>query len=146
MEMSTGVSLLRTAQSLLTGRTIENMIKIWPESSLLRLHRLTSPEPIFLVRTKNGTWWRVRPNVRHVAPLWSSSSHAEVRPKYIVTVLQHKKWVWSWNTTIAHCRLTDGTVRKSHRILTVTCLIWFFTFHQQSFSHIGTGLPGLNQY
>ena len=26
------------------------------------------------------------------------------------------------------------------------CLIWFFTSHQQSFSYIGTGLPGLNQY
>ena len=25
-------------------------------------------------------------------------------------------------------------------------LIWFFTSHQQSFSYIGTGLPGLNQY
>ena len=25
-------------------------------------------------------------------------------------------------------------------------LIWFFTSHQQSFSFIGTGLPGLNQY
>ena len=26
------------------------------------------------------------------------------------------------------------------------CLIRFFTSHQQSFSHIGTGLPWLNQY
>ena len=26
------------------------------------------------------------------------------------------------------------------------CLIWFLTSHQQSFSYIGTGLPGLNQY
>ena len=26
------------------------------------------------------------------------------------------------------------------------CLIWFFMSHQQSFSYIGTGLPGLNQY
>ena len=26
------------------------------------------------------------------------------------------------------------------------CLFWFFTSHQQSFSYIGTGLPGLNQY
>ena len=26
------------------------------------------------------------------------------------------------------------------------CLILFFTSHQQSFSYIGTGLPGLNQY
>ena len=26
------------------------------------------------------------------------------------------------------------------------CLIWFFTSHQQSFSYIGTGLPGSNQY
>ena len=26
------------------------------------------------------------------------------------------------------------------------CLIWFFTAHQQSFSYVGTGLPGLNQY
>ena len=26
------------------------------------------------------------------------------------------------------------------------CLIWFFTFHQQSFSYIKTGFPGLNQY
>ena len=26
------------------------------------------------------------------------------------------------------------------------CLIQFFTSHQQSFSLIGTGLPGLNQY
>ena len=25
-------------------------------------------------------------------------------------------------------------------------LIWFFTSHQQSFSYVGTGLPGLNQY
>ena len=25
------------------------------------------------------------------------------------------------------------------------CLIWFFTSHQQSFSYVGTGLPGLNQ-
>ena len=25
-------------------------------------------------------------------------------------------------------------------------LIWFFTSHQQSFSYIGTGLPGMNQY
>ena len=24
------------------------------------------------------------------------------------------------------------------------CLILFFTFHQQSFNYIGTGLPGLN--
>ena len=28
----------------------------------------------------------------------------------------------------------------------VVCLIWFFTSHQQSFSYLGTGLPGLNQY
>ena len=26
------------------------------------------------------------------------------------------------------------------------CLIWFFMSHQQSFSYIGTGLPGLNLY
>ena len=26
------------------------------------------------------------------------------------------------------------------------CLICFFTSHQQSFSYIGTSLPGLNQY
>ena len=26
------------------------------------------------------------------------------------------------------------------------CLIWFFTSHQQSFSHIGSGFPGMNQY
>ena len=26
------------------------------------------------------------------------------------------------------------------------CLICFFTSHQQSFSFLGTGLPGLNQY
>ena len=26
------------------------------------------------------------------------------------------------------------------------CLIWFLTSHQQSFSYVGTGLPGLNQY
>ena len=26
------------------------------------------------------------------------------------------------------------------------CLISFFTSHQQSFSYVGTGLPGLNQY
>ena len=26
------------------------------------------------------------------------------------------------------------------------CLIWFLTFHQQSFSYKGTDLPGLNQY
>ena len=26
------------------------------------------------------------------------------------------------------------------------CLIWFLTSHQQSFSYIGPGLPGLNQY
>ena len=28
----------------------------------------------------------------------------------------------------------------------IFCLIWFFTSHQQSFSFIGMGLPGLNQY
>ena len=26
------------------------------------------------------------------------------------------------------------------------CLIWLFTPNHQSFSHVGTGLPGLNQY
>ena len=26
------------------------------------------------------------------------------------------------------------------------CLIWLFTSHQQSFSYVGTGLPGLNQH
>ena len=26
------------------------------------------------------------------------------------------------------------------------CLIWFFTFHQQFYSYVGMGLPGLNQY
>ena len=26
------------------------------------------------------------------------------------------------------------------------CLICFFKSHQQSFSYLGTGLPGLNQY
>ena len=26
------------------------------------------------------------------------------------------------------------------------CLIWFYTSHPQSFSYVGTGLPGLNQY
>ena len=26
------------------------------------------------------------------------------------------------------------------------CLTWFFTSHQQSFSYVGMGLPGLNQY
>ena len=30
--------------------------------------------------------------------------------------------------------------------LCFVCLIWFFTSHQQSFSYIGTGLPGLKQY
>ena len=29
--------------------------------------------------------------------------------------------------------------------LCFVCLIWFFTFHQQSFSYKGTGLPGLSQ-
>ena len=28
----------------------------------------------------------------------------------------------------------------------ICLLIWFFTSHQQSFSYVGTGLPGLNQY
>ena len=28
----------------------------------------------------------------------------------------------------------------------IFCFIWFFTFHQQSFSYLWTGLPGLNQY
>ena len=31
-------------------------------------------------------------------------------------------------------------------IVLFVCLIWFFTSHQQSFSYVGTGLPGLNQY
>ena len=31
-------------------------------------------------------------------------------------------------------------------IFTFVCLIWFLTSHQQSFSYVGTGLPGLNQY
>ena len=26
------------------------------------------------------------------------------------------------------------------------CLIRNFTYHQQSYSYVGTGLPGLNQY
>ena len=30
--------------------------------------------------------------------------------------------------------------------LVLFCLIGFFTSHQQSFSYIGTGLPGLNKY
>ena len=30
--------------------------------------------------------------------------------------------------------------------LAMFCLILFFMAHQQSFSYVGTGLPGLNQY
>ena len=31
-----------------------------------------------------------------------------------------KEWVWSGNTTIIYCRLTHGTVSKSHRTFIVT--------------------------
>ena len=31
-------------------------------------------------------------------------------------------------------------------IVFFVCLIWVFTSHRQSFSYVGTGLPGLNQY
>ena len=33
-----------------------------------------------------------------------------------------------------------------HTLRLYVCLIWFFTSHQQSFSYVGTGLPGWNQY
>ena len=32
----------------------------------------------------------------------------------------YKKWVWSGNTVITHCRQTHSAVRKRHRILKVT--------------------------
>ena len=35
---------------------------------------------------------------------------------------------------------------QGHRKFLFVCLIWIFTSHQQSFSYIGAGLPGLNQY
>ena len=54
MEMSTGVSFLRTAQSLLTGRTITS------QHSMLGLHRPTSETPF--ARQRNAIqiafrWW-----------------------------------------------------------------------------------------
>ena len=36
------------------------------------------------------------------------------------TAAVESKWVWSDNTTIIHCRPTYGTIRKSHKALTVT--------------------------
>ena len=36
--------------------------------------------------------------------------------------------------------------QKLLRLKYMICLIWFFTSHQQSFSYIGTGILGLNQY
>ena len=38
----------------------------------------------------------------------------------LMVSLKKGKWVWSGNTTITHCRSTNGTVRKSHRTLTLT--------------------------
>ena len=37
-------------------------------------------------------------------------------------------------------------INMKHLLFLFACLIWFFTSHQQSFSYIGTVLPGLNQY
>ena len=39
---------------------------------------------------------------------------------------------------------TKGNLRLESSVLFV-CLIWFFTSHKQSFSSVGTGLPGLKQ-
>ena len=39
-------------------------------------------------------------------------------------------------------------INPNHNIMIImfVCLIRFFMSHQQSFSYIGTGLPGLNQF
>ena len=34
----------------------------------------------------------------------------------------------------------------NNEFLAILILIWFFTFYQQSFSYVGMGLTGLNQY
>ena len=39
---------------------------------------------------------------------------------WVIRTRTKSKWVWSGNTTITHCRPTHGTVRKSHKIFTVT--------------------------
>ena len=52
------------------------------------------------------------------------------------------------NDSPAHLPLRTPWIKFVHMQLGsfFVCLIWFFTSNQQSFSYIGTGLPGLNQY
>ena len=46
----------------------------------------------------------------------------EIVPKFYIQLkyILLRKWVWSGNTTIAHCRPTQSSVRESHRTITVT--------------------------
>ena len=60
---------------------------------------------------------------------------------------------WSINLVLSVLPAPDSPLKYKHRIVNeiysktcLTCLIWFFTSHQQPFSYKGTGLPGLNQY
>ena len=47
-----------------------------------------------------------------------------------------------------HFLITSSTYKSVNNdiVYDLFDFIYFFTSHQQSFSYVGTGLPGLNQY
>ena len=78
--------------------------------------------------TLQTDWTQIRPDKIWIQSVW----HSDGIPQRILKKIDFEKK----QMTKKH--------EKLHRRL--VCLIWFFIFHQQSFSWTGTGLPGLNQY
>ena len=62
----------------------------------------------------------------------------------LLTILKHVN-LFEAQTFYMATKQPGVSVFLTLRLL-LFCLIRFFTSHQQSFSYIGTGLPGLNQY
>ena len=59
----------------------------------------------------------------------------------ILQIVDCDKLIWK-QVTLKYC--TKGNLLLESSVLFV-CLICFFTSHKQSFSYVGTGLPGLKQ-
>ena len=81
---------------------------------------------------------------RHLEFIWNYCYDAHMPSKDSNQPVMMLDWL-SWSDPSGFIILICRTINTHlHDIL--FCLFWFFTSHQQSFSSIGTGLPGLNQY
>ena len=92
------------------------------------MHRSVSPEPSLFAHIKYGSRQRVRPKIRHVAPLddcvWRMSLR---RTKRAIISWHGSSIVGNWNIARERIRIissTDKNFRLDHQFISVVVPIW----------------------